>query len=113
MEDPAVVAQPFGRHDLDDVVEDEEGAVLLKHQLLSLGGVGTGMAAGLDPGLQDGEELRPLLGHVEAGNLPHYHGQLQSNRIGPAKLALIRFGFNIHKIHTLVTFGRRSVKSWL
>ena len=99
MEDPAVVAQPFGRHDLDHVVEEEEGAVLLKHQLLSLGGVGTGMAAGLDLGLQDGEELRPLLGHVESGNLPHYHGQLQSNRVGPAKLAL-DLRSSIHKIHS-------------
>ena len=103
VEDPAVVSQPLGSHDLGHVVQEEEGAVLLQHQLLSLEGVHAARraGAGLDAGLKDGEQLGPLLGHVEAGDLAHYHGQLEGNRIRPGykENAALSFKFYTVKIH--------------
>ncbi len=65
MEDAAVGGQPLRRQSLDRVVKDEQSS-MLDHRILGLDG--------LDEGWQ---QLWPLLGHVESGDLTYDDGCLQ------------------------------------
>ncbi len=65
VEDSAVGGQPLRRQSLDRVMEDEQGSMLY-HRILGLDG--------LDEGWQ---QLWPLLGYVESGDLTNDDGRLQ------------------------------------